>query len=119
MTWKSAAKPVSCIKLAAVSDTHLSISEILRLNCRLIGVLMSLVALPTVTVVRDMIPGVRWGFMAIGAAPFAFYMASGGTVSRDRIVYSATQFDRARTVVQIMLIIAVTVLTLEVLLLDV
>ena len=43
-------------------------------------------------------------------------MARGGTVPRDGIIYNATQFDGARPVVLIVLIVAVAVLTREALL---
>ncbi len=79
---------------------------------------MPIMALSTVIAVSLVIPAVRGRIMTICATPFELYMARGATVSCDGIIYNATQFDRARTVVQIVLIVAVAILTREALLLN-
>ncbi len=115
MTGKSTAKPTTGIELTTVCNAHLRVGEILWLSCRLIGVFVSIMALPTVAVVSDVIPTIRREAMTISTTPFPLCMACGGTVPCDGIIYNATQFDGARSVIQIVLIIAVAVLTLEVL----
>ncbi len=77
---------------------------------------MSIVTLSTVTIVSKVTSAIRRRFMTAHAVPFTFCVACGGTVSRDGVIYYATQFDGARPVVQIVLIVAVAVLTREALL---
>ena len=71
---------------------------------------------PTIAVVIKMITAIWRGAMASRTIPFPLRMACGGAVSCGAIVSYATKLDGAGTVVQIVLIIAVAVLTCEILL---
>ncbi len=81
--------------------------------------IVSVVTFTTVAIVSDVIPGIWRGTVTSSAVPFPLCMACRSTVSCDAIVSYATQLDRARAIVQIVLIIGVTVLTYEALLIHV
>ncbi len=117
MTGKSAAKPTTGIELTTIGNTHLSIAQIRGLSCRFIGMIVSIVAVATVTVVDEVISAIWREAMTLCATPFPLRMACGGTVSCNAIVFYAAQFDGTRVPVQIVLIIAMAVLTFEILLL--
>ncbi len=117
MAGESTAKPTAGIELTTISNAHLSATQIRGLKRRLIGMIVSIVALATIATVIKVISTIRWEAVTPRTIPFLLCMACRGTVSCDGIVYNTTQLDGARTVVQIMLIVAVAVLTCEALLL--
>ena len=119
MTEKSTASATADVELATVSDTHLGISKIFGLSRRLIRVIVSFMTFTTVTTMIKMISAVWREAVAVRTTPFSFCMACGSTVACYAVIFYTTQFDGARTVVQIMLIVAVAVLTFEILLINV
>ncbi len=80
---------------------------------------MSIVTLATITIMGDVISAIWREAVTICTSPFPLCMACGGAAACDGIIYDPTQFDGARSVVQIVLIVAVAVLTLEILLIHV
>ncbi len=76
--------------------------------------IVSVVTFTTIVVVSDVIPGIWRGTMASRAVPFSLCMACRGTVSCETIVSDAAKLNGAGTVVQIVLIVAVAVLTTEI-----
>ena len=119
MTWKSTTETATGIELTTIGNAHLSISEISWLSCRLIGVIVSVMTFTTIAVVSEMISAIWREIMTIGATPFSFCMARRSAVACDAVVFYAAQFDGTRIPIQIMLIVAVAVLTLEILLIHV
>ncbi len=116
MTGKSAAKPTTGIELSTIGNVYLSISEISWLSCRFVGVFVSIMTLSTVTIMGNMISAIWRETVTSRTIPFSFCMARRSAVACDAIVSYAAQFDGTRIPVQIVLIVAVAVLTLEILL---
>ena len=119
MTGKSTAKPTTGIELTTIGNVYLSISEISWLSCRFVGVFVSIMTLSTVTIMGNMISTIWRETVTSRTIPFPLCMARRSAVACDAVVFDPTQFDGARSVVQIVLIVAVAVLTFEVLLIHV
>ncbi len=75
--------------------------------------IVPLVTLTTITTVGGMITAIWREAVTVGATPFSFCMACGGTISCYIIIFYSPQFDGARVSIQIMLIVRVAVLTTE------